>query len=82
MPRVILINQIDSIARNTDWEELLSLNRETDRRQLFVDQKVTEDRAIFTLRLNGLKPILPTSFNDGQKLSNYLSLLAFRLQFM
>ncbi len=72
------INQIDSIARNTDWEELLSLNGETDRRQLFVDQKVTEDRAIFTLRINGLKPILPTSFNDGQKLTNYLSLLAFQ----
>ena len=72
------VNQIDSIARNTDWGELLSFNRETDRRQLFIDQKVTEDRAIFTLRLNGLKPIIPTSFNDGQKLSNYLSLLAFQ----
>ncbi len=72
------VAQIDSIAKNTDWNELLTSNRETDRRQLFVDQKVTEDRAIFTLRLNGFKPILPTSFNDGQKLSNYLSLLAFQ----
>ena len=72
------ISQIDSIARNTDWDEILSLNRETDRRQLFVDQKVTEDRAIFTLRINGLKPMIPTSFNDGQKLSNFLSLLTFQ----
>ncbi len=72
------VNQIDSIARNTNWDEMLSLKRETDRRQLFVDQKVTEDKAILTLRLNGFKPIIPTSFNDGLILSNYLSLLTFQ----
>ncbi|MEO8399428.1 MAG: patatin-like phospholipase family protein [Ignavibacteriaceae bacterium] len=72
------ISEIDSIARNTDWESLLSLKANKDRRQLFVDQKVTEDRAILTLRLNGFKPIIPTSFNDGQGLSNYLSLLTFQ----
>jgi len=70
-------DQIDSIARNTDWNDLLTLNSQSNRGDLFVDQKVTEDRAILSLRLNGLKPILPTSFNDGQKLSNYLNLLAF-----
>jgi NTE family protein len=71
------IDQLDSIARNTDWNDLLTLNNQSDRRDLFVDQKVTEDRAIFSLRLDGLNPILPTSFNDGQKLSNYLNILAF-----
>ncbi len=71
------IDQLDSIARNTDWNDLLTLNNQSDRRDLFVDQKVTEDRAIFSLRLDGLNPILPTSFNDGQKLSNHLNILAF-----
>ena len=70
-------DQMDSIALNTDWNDLLTLNNQSNRRNLFVDQKVTEDRAIFSLRLDGLKPILPTAFNDGQKLSNYLNLLAF-----
>ena len=71
------IEKIDSIVRETDWEDLLTLSNQSNRRDLFIDQKVTEDRAIFSLRLEGLNPILPTSFNDGQKLSNHLNILAF-----
>lgn len=69
---------LDSIARSTNWSELLSANREGDRRELFVDQKITEDKAIFALRLEGFSPVLPTSINDGQKLLNYLNLLTFQ----
>lgn len=69
---------LDSIARSTNWSELLSANREGDRRELFVDQKITEDKAIFALRLEGFAPVLPTSINDGQKLLNYLNLLTFQ----
>ena len=68
-------DQLDSIAQSTDWDNILASDRETNRRELFVDQKITEDRAVFSLRLNGLKPILPTSINNGQKLSSYLNLL-------
>ncbi len=68
------ITELDSIAINTDWADLLSIGGTTSRTELFIDQKVTEDRAIFTLRLDGLKPILPTSFNEGVKFSNYLTL--------
>jgi NTE family protein len=71
-------DQMDSIAEYTDWDDLLSPDRETDRRDLFIDQKVTEDKAIFALRLKGFSPVLPTSINAGQKLSNYLSLLTFQ----
>ena len=72
------VKQLDSIAVNTDWNDLLSSERETNRRELFIDQKVTEDKAIFSLRLKGLTPILPTSINNGQKLSNYLNLLTLQ----
>lgn len=71
------VNQIDSIVRTTNWEDLMALTSQSNRRDLFVDQKVTEDKAIFSLRLDGFNPVLPTSFNDGQKLSNYLNILAF-----
>ena len=71
------VEELYTIARKTDWNDLLTLNRQSNRRDFFVDQKVTEDRAIFSLRLDGLNPILPTSFNDGQKLSNYLNILTF-----
>lgn len=69
---------LDSIAVNTRWDKLISLSKEVERRELFIDQKVTEDKAVFALRLDGLKPILPTAINDGQKLSNHLNLLTFQ----
>jgi NTE family protein len=69
------VDEMDSIVVNTNWDELLYINGEASRRELFVDQKITEDRALFALRLDGLKLILPTSFNDGQRLSNFLYLL-------
>lgn len=72
------VHQLDSIARNTNWNDLLSSERETNRRELFIDQKVTEDKAIFSLRMKGLTPIIPTSLNNGQKLSNYLNLLTLQ----
>jgi len=68
------VAELDSVANNTNWADLLSIGGSTSRTELFIDQKVTEDRAIFTLRLDGLKPILPTSFNEGVKFSNYLTL--------
>lgn len=69
------IEQLDSIVRYIPWDEFLSIKDENSRRDLFVDQKITEDKAIFALRLEGLKPVLPTSLNTGQILSNYLNLL-------
>jgi NTE family protein len=70
--------ELDSIIKYTDWENLLSLDRATNRRELFVDQKITEDRAIFSLRLRGLKPIIPNSIYNGEKLANYLNLLSIQ----
>ncbi len=72
------VEQLDSIAVNTDWDDLLASEHETNRRELFIDQKVTEDKAIFSLRMKGLTPVLPTSINNGQKLSNYLNLLTLQ----
>ena len=69
------VEELDSIVLKTDWQNLLSISGETNRSELFVDQKITEDRALFALRLDGLKPVLPTSLNNGQRLSNYLYLL-------
>lgn len=72
------IAEIESIAVNAEWDNLIALDRETNRQEIFVDQKITEDKAIFTLRLKEFKPVIPTSLNDGQKLSNYLNLLAIQ----
>lgn len=71
------VEQLEKIALNTNWSELLTFNNKDTRRDLFIEQKLTQDRSILTLRLDGLTPIIPTSFNDGQKLSNYLNILTF-----
>jgi NTE family protein len=68
------ISEIDSIIQSTDWQEFYKFS-ETDRNTLFLDQKVTEDIALFSIRLDGLTPILPTSFNTGQQFLNYLNFL-------
>lgn len=72
------VKQLDSIITHTDWQYFLSSDRETGRRDLFIDQKVTEDKAVFSLRLEGFNPLLPTAINSGQKLSNFLNLLVFQ----
>ena len=72
------IDELDSLAKTIDWNSLISLDRKTNRGELFVDQKITEDKAVLNLRLQGLKPIIPTSINDGQRLSNELNLLALQ----
>lgn len=69
------IKDLDSIARTTKWDDMLSFGDETNRRDLFVDQKITEDKAVFALRLDGMHFVIPTSISTGQKLSNYLNLL-------
>jgi NTE family protein len=69
------IEEIDSIVLHTDWDKLLSLTSTSERRELFIDQKIAEDRSLVTLRLDGLTPIIPTSFNEGLRLSNYLTLI-------
>lgn len=71
-----LVEELDSVARAAEWRDILSADFKGDRREFFIDQKISSDRAVLSLRLDGFKPILPNSINDGQKLSNYLTLLA------
>ena len=68
------INEIDSIIQSTDWNDFYKFS-ETNRNELFLDQKVTEDIALFSVRLDGFTPVLPTAFNTGQQFLNYLNFL-------
>ncbi|MFH1198139.1 MAG: patatin-like phospholipase family protein [bacterium] len=68
------VEQLDSIIISARWKDFFALS-ETDRNDLFLDQKITEDKAIFALRLDGLRPIIPKAFNTGLKVSSFLNLL-------
>ncbi len=68
------VDEIDSLLISLDWDNLFSSNS-LSRKNLFIDQKVTEDKALLSLRLNGFDPVIPKSINTGQKISNVLTLL-------
>ncbi|MGE5498818.1 MAG: patatin-like phospholipase family protein [Syntrophothermus sp.] len=68
-------DELDSIVRTIPWDQFLTSTDESSRNELFVDQKITEDKALLTLRLEGLHVVLPTAINNGQRFSSYLNLL-------
>ncbi len=68
------IYDIDSIVNATNWNEFFS-TQQTDRNQLFIDQKVTEDKALLTFRLDGFNLVIPKSLTTGQRVANFLTLV-------
>jgi len=69
------LTDLDSIIQNTGWGSFFS-TQQSSRNDLFIDQKITEDRAIVSFRMDGLKPIIPTSISSGQRAANFLNLAA------
>lgn len=69
------VAELDSIMNQINWTDILSFN-DSDRKNLFVDQKITEDRALLSLRLDNFRPIIPTYLNKGHKISNVLTTLS------
>lgn len=69
------LDVLDSLIITAPWTDFFSIE-ETNRRELFLDQKITEDRAILSLRIDGFEPVIPTAINTGQRVSNFLNLLS------
>ena len=62
--------ELESIARSADWSELF-LDR-PQRRNLFLGQKETVSRHIFSMRFRGWVPEVPMALSKGQQLSELL----------
>lgn len=69
------IKDIDSILQATKWSELFS-EEQSYRNELFIDQKISEDRAIVAFRMDGFNLIIPKSLSSGQRSANFLNLLS------
>jgi NTE family protein len=63
-------SDIDSIARNTDWNQLIS--DAPPRRQLFLGQKEQKSRSIFQIRFEKLSLDFRPAYTSGQKLTTAL----------
>ncbi|MBI3786869.1 MAG: patatin-like phospholipase family protein, partial [Ignavibacteriales bacterium] len=70
--------QLQRMVDTTNWNEVLSFNDDARRSDLFLDQKQAKDRSILTVRFEKLQPIIPQSFSTGQRLTNFLNLLALQ----
>ncbi|MAT40056.1 MAG: hypothetical protein CL946_10685 [Ectothiorhodospiraceae bacterium] len=72
------IDRLKSTASSLDWRILMRLSDETSREYIAIDQRPSNDRSIFTLRFDGLKPVLPIAVSNGQNLTNILNELALQ----
>lgn len=64
--------ELDSIVRGTNWDELLGFGDEAQRAELFVDQKLENDRSLLTLRLDGVTPMLPEAISTGSHMTQFV----------
>ncbi len=71
-------NDLVALVDTTDWDEVLSLAEEQRREDLYLDQKLAEDRSVVVLRFNGLSPVLPSALSTGQRLTNLINVLTLQ----
>ena len=64
-------SEIDSIARNTDWDEIIK--DAPPRRQLFLGQKEQKSRSIFQIRFEKMSLDFRPAYTSGQKLTTLLT---------
>jgi len=70
--------ELESLAISTDWDDVLSLTEDTQRADLFVEQKKASDRSFLSLRFQGLEPVIPVAVSSGQRVTNFLSRLTLQ----
>ena len=66
------LEKLDSIIASIDWNQFYTV-KETQRNELYLDQKITDDVALFSINIDGFNLVLPTSFNSGQRFQNFLN---------
>ncbi|MFN8361302.1 MAG: patatin-like phospholipase family protein [Candidatus Kapaibacterium sp.] len=64
--------QLDSILASAEWEKILSLRGEQQRSDLFLDQKIENDRSLLTVWFNNLNVVIPQSISGGTRLTSLL----------
>ena len=67
------VAEIEALALDTPWDDVLSLSEETNRTELFVDQKIAGDRSFLAVRFQGFEPVIPSAVSSGQRLTDFLS---------
>ena len=67
--------ELDSIIRNTNWQETMNLSNNQIRSDLFLDQKLISDRSLLSLRFKNFNFVVPEAISLGVKLESFLQKL-------
>ena len=65
-------SEIESIVLSEDWNKILSPASESNRHDMFLDQKNADDRHIFSLRLNTFSIDVPKAVSKGTPFQSHL----------
>ncbi len=71
-------DQIDSIMRSVDWEDITSILGDTRREALFFAQKQEWDRSLLTLRFRNFTFVSPTAIGGATRFSSLLQELLWK----
>ncbi len=69
-------DDLEKIALEIPWEELLSLENDAPRANTFLEQQKIRDRATIAIRFENFKLVIPKSLSSSQKLTRVLDLLS------
>lgn len=67
--------ELEEIALNTNWENVLTILKEQERTELFFDQKIIQDRTFATLRFKNFKFVYPQALSLGWKFNSFIQKL-------
>ncbi|MBP6671793.1 MAG: patatin-like phospholipase family protein [Bacteroidetes bacterium] len=70
--------ELEAIVDTTDWNYVLSLTQDNERKDLYLSHKVAADRKQLSIRFDGLRPILPSALSSGQRLTNFINQLTLQ----
>lgn len=59
--------ELDSIINSINWNDIFSLKEQNNRTDLFLDQKLIEDRSLVTFRFKNFRFIIPEAISAGDQ---------------
>jgi len=75
-------DELDSIVKGIDWQNLVSISSENERNDIFLDQKLDYDRSILTLRFHDLNFVVPEAVSEGNNFTTLLQHLFWHAPYL
>ncbi|MCX7879410.1 MAG: patatin-like phospholipase family protein [Ignavibacteria bacterium] len=71
-------DELEQIAKTTDWSEILTLTKNQERTDFFLDQKILHDKTFATLRFKNFKFVYPQAISLGWRFNSFIQNLVWK----